>query len=387
MIPQSLSASSILVSEACMERWKAENFWRTPQANSEPANIGTAVHFALEAFVKAVHFENKITWDNVKFLNDSYQLGYIETFGTTNLDTDAYRDGAAMVAKWYDRNRDGLPHKVVSCEVKENFPVKTKAGPIPFNFIWDRADQHDEDVYEVVDYKTLRAPVNPDDLKQKIQPRAYALAAQIKWPHAKRIWVTFDMLRYDTVGVVFTKEENADTYRYLQRAANRIIDVPEDHTEETLNAECKWCIKKVSCETLQKANRAGTVHGLSVQQIARRKLEIDSQMQALKYAQEELDKQLVKEAENRDLFEWEEDGLEIKITSRPMRKPNSAAILRLLPPEIAAKHSNITMGELDKILKSGVLDPDVERMVKANIQTNWTSPSAKVKAKIDYEEE
>lgn len=388
MIPKTLSASSILVSEACMERWKAENFWRTPRASSEPANIGTAVHYALEAFVKAVYFEKKIQWDNVKYLNDSYMLGYIETFGTTNIDTDAYRDGAEMIAKWYDRNKDGLPYTPVSCEVKEQFQVKTKAGIIPFNFIWDRADQREQDVYEVVDYKTIRAPISPEDLKQKIQPRAYALAAQVKWPNAKRIWVTFDMLRYDKVGVVFTKEENADTYRYLQRAANRIIDVPEDDTQETLNEDCKWCIKKTTCETLAKSNKAGAVFGLPIVEVARRKLLIDAQITALRYAQQELDKQLCLEAEKRDEFEWTEDGgLQVKITSRPTRKANSAAIAHIVGPELSAKYGNFNVGQIDKMLKDENLDPEVQKLIKREITTSWSEPSAKVKSLIDFEEE
>lgn len=384
MIPKSLSASSILVSEACMERWKVENFWRTPQASSEPANIGTSVHFALEHFVKAVYLDGTTQWDDVKFLNDMYQIGYIETFGTTNTDTDAFKDGAALVAKWYHRNRAGLPHKVISCEVKENFPIKTSAGIIPFNFIWDRADQIEDDVYEVVDYKTLRAPVKPEDLKAKIQPRAYALAAQIKWPDAKRIWVTFDMLRYDPIGVVFTREENADTYRYLKRAAERIIATDEDSTAETLNPECKWCIKKVSCETLAKANAAGTVHGMPVETIAQRKLEIDSQILALKYAQEELDKQLCLEAENRDEFDFTLGDLQVSIVASRRRKVNSNAVARIVGEGLVAKYGNFTMTNVDKMLKSGELTEDQVRQVQAQITDSWTEPTAKVKMVNDF---
>lgn len=384
MIPKTLSASSLLVSEACMERWKVENFWRTPQVSGEPANVGTSVHFALEHFVKGVYLEQTIKWDDVKYLHDMYQLGYIETFSTTNIDTDAYRDGSELVARWYDRNKEGLLNKVISCEVKENFFVKTSAGAIPFNFIWDRADQLDEHTYEVVDYKTVRAPVRPEDLKKKIQPRAYALAAQIKWPDAKRIWVTFDLLRYDAVGAVFTRDENADTYRYIKRAAERIIAIDEEDTEETLNEECKWCIKKTTCETLLKANRAGTVHGLPIEEVARKKLEIDSQIQALKYAQEELDKQLCLEAEHREEFEFEIDDMEVKIGARPYRKVgNSNAIANIVGPEIARKYGNFTVTNVDKMLKSGELSDDVAAQVREQITTTWSEPSAKVKAKVE----
>lgn len=384
MIPKTLSASSILVSEACLERWKVENFFRTPQTSSEPANIGTSVHFALEHFVRDVYLDGKHDWSDVKHLKAYYDIGYIDTFGSADFDTDAYRDGAALVAKWYDENKTGLPNKVLSCEVKEHFDIKTSAGKIPFNFIWDRADQHSETVYEVVDYKTLRAPVRPEDLKRKIQPRAYALAAQIKWPHAERIWVTFDMLRYGPVGAVFTRDDNAATYRYLQRAAERIIAVDEDQTTETLNDECKWCIRKTSCETLLKANAGGTVHGLSLEEVADKKLQIASQLQALKYADEELDKQLLQEAIHRDEVDFDLGEFEVSIMSRPRRSPNSNAIINIVGPQIAAKYGNMTMTNIDKLLKSGELNSDQIAQIQSQINTTWSEPSAKVKKKVEF---
>jgi hypothetical protein len=386
MIPKSLSASSILVSEACMERWKAENFYKTPQQDSEPAGVGTSVHYALEHFVRDVYIEEKYGWDEIKHLNSYYQLGYIDTFGSTDFESDAYKDGASLVAKWYDYNRSGLTHKVLSCEVKESFNIPTSAGDIPFNYIWDRADQRDETTFEVVDYKSLRKPVSAEDLKRKIQPRAYALAAQIKWPEAKRIWVTFDMLRYEPVGIVFTRDDNIATYRYLKRAAERIIQTDEDKTTEKLNEECKWCIRKASCDTLMRANRGGTWHGITAEQAAAKKLEVSNQLQALKYADEELDKILEQEAEARDEHEFELDnGFKVFFTVRGTRKPNSNAIANIVGPEIAAKYVNFTMANIDKMLDSGELSPEIAAKVKAEITKNYSQPKVNVKHIGDFE--
>lgn len=385
MIPKSLSASSVLVSESCMARWKVENFYRTPQASGEAANVGTSVHYALEHFVEDVYLKGLYEWDNVKQLKAYYDIGYVETFGTTNFDTDAYKDGAELVAKWYEYNKNGLPNKVLSVESKESFPIKTSAGTIPWNYIYDRLDQIDEDTFEVVDYKTIRLPHSPEMLKQKIQPRSYALAAQIKFPEAKRIWVSFDMLRHNgPVGVVFSRDENADTYRYIKRAAERIIATDEDKAEETLNEECKWCIRKVSCETLAKANAGGTVHGLPIEVVAQKKLDIDSQILALKYAQEELDKQLLAEAERRDEFEFEAGDVQVSVTARKNRKPNSNAIINIVGPEMSAKYGNMTMTNIDKMMKSGELTADQVKMVNDQITLSWSEPSARVKKKGEF---
>lgn len=384
MIPKSISASSLLVSEACMRRWRDENLYKTPQVASAPADVGSSCHYALEHFVNDVYLEKKYGWDNVAQLNSYYQLGYVEVFGSTNFDTPEFADGAQMVARWYDRFKNGLPNTVLSVEKKETFPVKTSIGEIPFTYIYDRLDQIDEDTIEVVDYKTYRAPLKPEDLKRKIQPRAYALAAQIKFPKATRIWVTFDMLRYDTISAVFTRDENAATYRYIKRAAERIIATDEEDVEERLNDECKWCIVKTSCETLAKANAVGTIHGMSLEEIAQRRMEIADQILALKYADDALDAALVKEAEQRNEIEFNVGDYEVNITSRATRKPNSNAITRIIGPELTAKYGNMTMTNIDKMLKSGELTPDQERQVKGYVSTSWSSPSAKVKKKSEF---
>ena len=387
MIPSSLSATSILVSEACMMRWKAENFLRTPRMTNEPAGVGSSVHFALEKHVQAVYLDGITGWDDVKYLNNMYVLGYMETFGTTDTDTDHFADGAAIVASWYDRNKTGLENKVLSVESKENFPIKTSAGEIPFNFIWDRCDQKEEGVYEVVDYKTIRARINPADLKLKIQPRAYGLAAQIKWPDAKRIWVSFDMLRHgETVGVSFTREDNINTWKYLKRAAERIIATDEDDTPATVNEECKWCILKATCPELGRMRAVGTVASMDVQEIVERKWELDQQMLAMKYAQDELDAALCKEAEARDEYEFGVGEYTVKLTSRPTRKPNSHAIIRIVGEELAMQYGNMTVTNVEKMIKQEKLPPDMVAKIRAEMPTSWSEPRAKVTRPTNFEE-
>ena len=384
MIPKTVSASSLLVSEACMERWKSENYYKTPQMSSMPADVGTTCHFALEKFVGAVYLDKTVQWDDVRFLNDMYQIGYIETFGTADTDTDAYRDGATLIANWYERNKEGLQNTVLSCETKEHFQIKTKAGIIPFTYIWDRIDQINETTYEVVDYKSIRAYVTPEQLKEKIQPRAYALAAQIKFPKAERIWVSFDLLRHDgIVGAVFTRDENAATYRYLQRAVNRIIDTDEDKTEERLNEECKWCIRKTVCETLLRANTFGGIHGLSSDELVKRKFEVSNQIKALGYAQDELDAALLAEAEHRDQFEWETPEYKLAFASRKMRKPNSHGVAAIVGPEMATKYGNFTMTNIDKMMRSNDITDEQKRAVEKEITMTFTTPVPKITEKKD----
>lgn len=386
MIPKSLSASSILVSEGCLDRWKAEHWDKTPTESSEPAGVGTTCHFAFEQFVKAVYIDKIMEWSNIAALKAFYDMGYTATFQSANFDTDLYRDGAQLLASWYDRNKHGLPNEVVSCEVKSNFPIKTSAGEIPFNYIWDRADKISDDEYEIIDYKSIRERHTIEHLKEKIQPRAYAVAGMVQWPNAKRIWVTFDMLRHgEQVSVCFTREECIATYRYMQRAAERIIAVEPEDVEPTINAECKWCIKKVTCPALLKNQAAGTTNGMTLEELAERKLLVQSQLEALKYAESELDKAIMKEAEQADAYDgFDLDQYKVEFTTRSTRNANSAAIAHIVGPELSTKYGTFSMANIDKMLKSGELDEDTKKAVEAEISKTWSDPKPKVKKKGDY---
>ena len=388
MIPTSLSASSILVSEACLARWRVENLNKAPQMSSDPADVGTTCHFAFEMFVDAVYIKKTHTWDDVAYLTDLYKIGYVQTFGNADFETAQFADGAALVAKWYDRNRHGLPNEVFSTEVKSTFPLKTSIGVIPFTYIWDRCDILNETTVEIVDYKSIRAPIKADDLKKKVQPRAYALAAQIQFPHAQRIWVSFDMLRHDgIVGVVFTKEENAATYRYLQRAAERIIATPEDDAPETLNPECNYCLRKSICETLEKANRNGSVLGLTVEQLAEKRIKVQSQIKALEYLDAELDTLLMAECEQRDVIDFEVGPWKVEMTASARRKAtNAAAITRIVGPELATRYGNWTVGKVDEMIASGQLTPEQIAEVRRYIPKTLGELKSKVTPKNPFEE-
>lgn len=386
MIPLSLSASSLANAETCLARWKAENFDRVPAMQNRAADTGTAVHGALEMFVKMVFLEKRAEWSNLALLLDLYKLSYVDTFQSAELETSEFEDGLELVKVWYNRTTwDDVT--VMSVEVKENFPIKTSIGEIPFNYIWDRADMLGPHEYRVVDYKTIRAFISPEQLKKKIQPRAYALAAQIKWPHAERIWVEYDLLRHSSVGAVFTKDDNALMWRYLKRAAERIIAADEHNTPETLNPECKFCVRKIACDTLNRAIRGGSVFSLTPDQAAKRKLQITSQIKALEYIEAELDTVLLKEAEQNDVFEWVTDDVKVEITASRRRQINSNAVANIVGSDLAKKYGNFTLGNVDKMLKDDTLSLEQRAEIKKLIGYKYGEPTAKVTPVSPLEEE
>lgn len=389
MKPKTFSASAFNVAELCLARYRAEIIERGGgTSGNTAATLGTAVHGALELYVQTAILKQEQE-PSLKYLIDLFKMSYMQTYGTADLDTQEYLEGYEMLCNWHERTQAGGVHdfnefKVLSCEVKENFPIKTSIGDIPFNYVWDRHDQLGESEYRVVDYKTNRWGIRPDDLKKKIQARAYGLAAQIKYPHATRIWVEFDMLRHDgPVGIVFSKGENAATWRFFKELAKRIIDTPDDEVQETLNGECLFCVRKTQCKALLKNIAVGGIHSVSAPEAVDLRAQLEYQVKAAAAAIKELDTKILTEAKEQDVMEFESDlhTLQIGVSSRRAVDPEMVEMA--IGPELFNKYGgrSFTITTVEKLLKGKELSDEQKKSLRGLIYQKKGEPSVKVVAK------
>lgn len=391
MIPRSLSASSLNVAELCMARWKAENFHYSKGMGGFAANLGTSVHGALEAFVKATRTElgGNPAMATMQVLEMMYRTSYMETFNTSDPTGDLYDEGLAMLEGWLKRT-DWTGITVLSCEVKETFMVKTSAGEIPFNYIWDRHDDMGDGVYRVVDYKTNAWAINPGDLKKKIQARCYGLAAQIKHPDAKKIWVQFDMLRHDPVGIVYTREDNIATWKFIKELAEKIIATPEDKVRETLNPECRFCVRKQECKSLTKNIATGGVFSVTgAADAVDRRAVLEYQLKAIQSAIGELDEIILTEARATDVleFETEQNRMSISVSSR--RNVDAERVRMVIGDDLFEKYGSLgfTVGSLDKLVKGKDLTDAQKAELKGLVYMKKGEPKVNVSAKNSLEED
>jgi hypothetical protein len=374
--PKSLSASSALVFESCPARWTAEYYLRGRGLSGSAADLGTAAHLALEWWVQYGHHTDPHS--TVKTLLDLWKKAYDTYFPG---DSSRYEEGAEMMVRWYERSHP-LPHEVISTEEKQTFMLPTSVGEIPFNYIWDRCDRISPTEIEVVDYKSVSMPVQPEGLKDKIQARCYGLAAQLAHPEAERIWVTFDLLRFDPVGIVFTKEENRETWKYLRDLAERIIATDGNNAPERLNPECRWCIRKQVCGTLQKHSNVGGVLSITdPAEAAEKRLSLESLKGGIDAAIRELDEMILDHMEREELFEFETDNAVVKATTSRRRDVDSTMVGRIIGEELIAKYGSIGVGAIDKMIKAGEVTDAQADEIKKIIRYKHSSPSVKVAPK------
>lgn len=383
MIPRSLSASSISVAEACLARWQAENHQRSERLSGNAALLGTSVHAGLEKYVDLVYIQRQHEKD-FKLLEMFYQTGFLETFGHLDKATREYKEGLKMIRDWIDRtNFDGI--EVLSVEKKETFQLPTSAGPIPFNYIFDRLDRLENGDIRVVDYKSSAWPLKPEDLERKIQARVYALVARMKFKDEapERVWVQFDMLRHTPVARMFSVDECRETWQYLKRAAERIIHTPDDEAPETLNDECRFCIRVANCGAVMSNTVGGGTVNMPVEEAIDRLAQLAAKKSALESAINTLQDIIKADAQAYDWTERQTDRSRVSWKSQQRRQVDAAMISPLLTPDQIRRYTRqqMTMKDFDMLITDPDLDPTTRNMLNGMVTKYNTAPSIKAEIK------
>lgn len=372
MLPKSLSASSMKTLISCPARWFAENIHRAANFQGTAAALGTTLHAALEKFILGHKIRKDTPWRE-EVLLEMFVDAYKENF-STDMSSPEFRDGKQILINWFHRQstfESMMTGEVLSVETKRNFPIKVMYQgtriEIPFNYIFDRLDKIGDGEYRVVDYKSAKYALNVEDLKDNIQARAYAVAVATQFPDAKRIWVVFDFLRHESIGVVFTREDNIATYRMIQAEAQRIIDFDEatDKPQERLNSECLFCVRKASCETLRSNVDAGGIMSVSAEKAAEVLYQVKGQMRGLEVLINDLEKKIILHAAETLSDEIETDMVRARISTGSRRKVDQEKIAQILGSTVMAQYGHIIkVADLDSLYNH----PDLSAGQKAAIK-------------------
>lgn len=388
MEPASLSASAALKFELCEAGYRASNIDRVPSIAGKAGLQGNAVHEALQFWIESGQY--------LKFIGADYavrqqaiKVVWEMTYWNYFPDASHYESGFDMLLTYIGRE-DWDGRTVMETEVKKSFDLPTSKGPLTFNYILDRKDRLASGEIEVVDYKTVARPIQADDMKKRIQPRAYAVAMFIEHKalgeDLEGVWVTYDLLRYNRVSVYFTRDECIETYKYLIALAERIYK--SDGTRETLNPECRFCERKQVCGTLKRHEEyGGPLSITSLEEASERLLLLQNAKGGLDAAIDEVKAMALEFAEADEVIEWTTDTVEGKVTAKGRREADSERISKVVGPEIMARYGKLTLGLVEKILKEEDLTDDQKSQVKQFITKKFGEAYVEVKPRSVFEED
>lgn len=356
MLPKTISASALKVANLCMARYKAEYVQGGRGLGGEAADLGTTCHLALEKYVQAA-IVNKTSPPDLQVLLSCYMMAYLEIMTDHNFESALFKDGEKMMRVWHARNDfEGI--EVLSCESKQSFnvPYKLPNGvkqEMKFNFICDRVDRISETEIRVVDYKSWRGLIQPDQVKGELQARAYALAYQIMYPNATKIWVIIDQLRGEEVGACFTRDDNIITWKSLKATLQRIIDTPADQARETLNEECRFCVRKAKCRSLRKHDEVGGLLDMTLDDLMQLHFEIKTAESTRKKLVEDVEELIKKAMDEIGLTTLDSlDGkyeLNTGGTRGGFRRVDYARFPEVVGAEVALELAEYSIGKIDEL--------------------------------------
>jgi len=234
-----LSFSRLSRFEQCPLSFKLNYIDQRRAEPGVPLRFGKLIHVVLEVLVRE-HMEGERTGPlSEERAIDLYREGWAreELAGM-----EVFTEGIDIL-KAFVRNQRELDHKDVLAIEKE---FRLKIGRFTVLGFIDRVDWVDDETVEVIDYKTNRMLFTRDEVEHSLQMSLYHLAARQIWPWAKKVRLTFDMLRH---GIRMRTERTPEQLDAARAYVETLGAMTEEATEypARLNSNCVWCDHKQGC--------------------------------------------------------------------------------------------------------------------------------------------
>jgi len=234
-----LSYSRLSRFEQCPLSFKLHYIEKKRAEPGDALRFGKAIHAVLEVLVRE-HMEQERT-DSLS--EDRAAELWQKAFTAEGMSGVAmFQEGLSIIGNFI-REQGIIDHQdVLSIEKEFHLPV----GRFDVLGYIDRVDRVDDETVEVIDYKTNRMLFSRDEVDTSLQMSLYHLAAQQLWPWAKKVRLTFHMLRHGIRMVTERNEEQLD-------AAVKYVEVMGQKTEAAtefparLNNNCLWCDHRSQC--------------------------------------------------------------------------------------------------------------------------------------------
>jgi len=261
-----------------------------------PLKFGKLIHAVLETLVREHMEDERAGALSEERALELYREGWAAE-GLTGI--DVFEEGLEIL-RTFVRDQGELDHRdVLAIEKEFRLPI----GRFSVLGFIDRVDCIDDETVEVVDYKTNRLLFTRDEVDHSLQMSLYHLAAQRLWPWAKKVRLTFHMLRH---GIRMQTERTSDQLDAAVAYVETLGAMTEEATEfpARLNSNCVWCDHRQQCpayaDALKGKRDVICEDSTDLEQVAREREEVAQLAKVLYARKKELEGVLKTHLEDHD---------------------------------------------------------------------------------------
>ena len=293
---QHLSYSRLSRFETCPLSYRLHYIEKQQAEPGLPLRFGKTIHAVLERLIKEV-----VDDERTGPLSEERAIElYREAWGAEQLTgMDVFAEGLAILRRFIAEQGVVDHRDVLAIEKEFRLPV----GPFEVLGFIDRVDWIDDETVEVIDYKTNHQVFARDEVDTSLQMSLYEVAVRRLWPWAKKVKLTFWMLRHGAKQeTTRTPEQLADALAYVETIGRQTENATEYPAR--LNANCSYCDHRKHCPAYAdalKGKREFIVEDLAdLEGVAREREEVARLAKALYARKEELEDILKAQLKERD---------------------------------------------------------------------------------------
>lgn len=293
---QHLSYSRLSRFETCPLSYRLHYIEKKQAEPGLPLRFGKTIHAVLERLIKEV-----VDDERTGPLSEERAIElYREAWGAERLTgMDVFAEGLAILRRFIAEQGVVDHRDVLAIEKEFRLPV----GPFEVLGFIDRVDWIDDETVEVIDYKTNHQLFTRDEVDTSLQMSLYEVAVRRLWPWAKKVKLTFWMLRHGLrQETTRTEEQLADALAYVETLGRQTETATEYPAR--LNTNCSYCDHRKQCPAYAEAlkgKREFIVEDLAdLEGVAREREEVARLAKALYARKEELEDILKAQLKERD---------------------------------------------------------------------------------------
>ena len=293
---QHLSYSRLSRFETCPLSYRLHYIEKKQADPGLPLRFGKTIHAVLERLIKEV-----VDDERTGPLSEERAIElYREAWGAEQLTgMDVFAEGLAILRRFIAEQGVVDHRDVLAIEKEFRLPV----GPFEVLGFIDRVDWIDDETVEVIDYKTNHQLFTRDEVDTSLQMSLYEVAVRRLWPWAKKVKLTFWMLRHGVrQETTRTEEQLADALAYVETLGRQTETATEYPAR--LNTNCSYCDHRKQCPAYAdalKGKREFIVEDLAdLEGVAREREEVARLAKALYARKEELEDILKAQLKERD---------------------------------------------------------------------------------------